>query len=321
MHLANFFPSRATVVALSCRALLSVPIWLSPSHPWAADPTTANPDQKRQILPADPALVLASMADQLDKKPDFVVLQLETMPITQHDVAGVIRAMPIGMASLSFEDVYRRALEVTVRQKAMVLRAKLEKLDQEPAIIHQGQIAFERVLADAWLKRKADAAVTDKALHDRYDHDVAGKPGSDAVRARVILVPTQAEASALIQKLKAGADFADLARQSSKDPSAPSGGDLGYITRDAVSPEVGAAMFTLGPGEMTAYPVATMAGHFIIRAEGRSTLRTPTFDEARPALERDIRADAIREAIGSLLNNVTYVPPSKPGEQAAPVKP
>jgi peptidyl-prolyl cis-trans isomerase C len=275
---------------------------------------------EKRVLPASPTHVLATMADQLDQKPDFVVLQLEALPITQHDVADVVRGMPIGMAGLTFEDVYRRALEVTVRQKAMVLHARLEKLDKDPEVIRKGEIAFEQVLADAWLRRRADAAVTDKALHERYDRDVAGKPGPDEVRARVILVPTEAEAQTLLQQLRSGTDFSTLARQQSKDPTASDGGDLGYVTRDAVSPEVGAVMFSLSPGQTAPYPVGSFAGYFIIRVEGRSSHATPTFEEARPALERSIRADAVREAIGSLLSNVKFIPPSKPGEKAAPVK-
>jgi peptidyl-prolyl cis-trans isomerase C len=259
------------------------------------------------------------MAEQLDLKPDFVVLQLDTLPITQHDIADAIRAMPVGMANLGFQEVYRRALDVAVRQKAMVLRARLEKLDKDPLVIHQGEIAFEHVLADAWLKRHTDAAVTDKSLHERYDRDIAGKPGPEQVRARVILVPTEAEANMLIQQIQAGADFGATAQGQSKDPSAASGGDLGYLTRDALVPEVAAAAFALSPGQMTAYPVASFGGYFIIRVEGRSNQKTPTFDEAKPTLERDLRAEAVRQAIGSLLSNVKYIP-GKPGEKATSVK-
>jgi peptidyl-prolyl cis-trans isomerase C len=289
----------------------------------ATTPDAATPSAPRQEPSAplvNPAGILATMADQLDRKPDFVVLKLENLPITQHDVAGVIRAMPLGMASLNFEEVYRRALDVMVRQKAMVLRARLEKIDQDPDVKHQSDLAVEHVLVDAWLKRRADAAVTDKALHDLYDSQVAGKPGPDQVKARVILVATEAEAEALIQKLRDGADFAELARQVSKDPSAQAGGDLGYRIRESVTPEVGAAMFSLGPGQTTTYPVASIGGYFVIRVEARSSHGTLTFDEARPMLEKELRAHAVSEAIGSLLSNVKFVPPSKPGEQAVPVK-
>jgi peptidyl-prolyl cis-trans isomerase C len=277
-------------------------------------------DGEKRLLPADPALLLNTMAEQLDQQPDFVVLQFETLPITQRDVAGVIRAMPVGMAGLGFQEVYRRALDITLRQKAMVLHARSEKLDKDPTVIHQGEIAFEHVLADAWLKRRADAAVTDKALHERYDRDVAGKPGPEEVRARVILVPTEAEAQTVIQQIRSGADFADLARQYSTDPTAADGGDLGYVTRNSVAPAVSAAMFALSPGQVTPYPVASSIGFFVIRVEGRSSHKPQTFEEARPALEHDLRADAIRDTINSLLANVTFIPPTKAGEQAVPVK-
>jgi peptidyl-prolyl cis-trans isomerase C len=263
---------------------------------------------------------MQEMADQLERRPDFVVLQLQTLPITQRDVAGVIRSMPVGMAGLGFQEVYRRALDITLRQKAMVLHARLEKLDKDPTVIHQGEIAFEHVLADAWLKRKSDAAVTDKALHERYDRDVAGKPGPEEVRARVILVTTEAEARRLIQQIQGGADFAEMARQFSKDPTAADGGDLGYVTRNSLAPAVSAAMFALAPGQMTPYPVASSIGFFVIRIEGRSSHPTPTFEEARSGLEHDLRAEAIRDAVNSLLENVTFIPPTKAGEQATSVK-
>jgi peptidyl-prolyl cis-trans isomerase C len=270
---------------------------------------------------ANPGDRLAIMADRLDMDPNFVVLQLESLTITQADVADVVRTMPASMGSLEYQDVYRRALDLVTRQKALVLRARRDHLDKDPAVVHRGEIAFERVLGDAWLKRQADAAVTDKALHERYDRDVAGKPGQDEVRARLILVPSVAEADALIQQVRAGADFAALARDHSKDPTAAEGGDLGYVTHEAVSPEIAAAMFSLAPGQVTAYPVGSAMGYFVIRVEGRRSRATPTFDEARPKLAEALRNDAIKAAIGSLLTNIKFVPAAHSGSPGAPPKP
>jgi peptidyl-prolyl cis-trans isomerase C len=314
---------RASVLATAiCTAILLSPArGLGAGDPVRPDPArTGPPADPLRMLPTDPAGLLATMADQLDKKPDFVVLKLESLPITQHDVAGVIRSMPIGMANLDYEEIYRRALDVITRQKAMVLRARLAKLDKDPAVQHQMELAGEHALADVWLKQVADAAVTDKALQERYTSDVAGKPGLTRVRARVILVPSEAEAEGLIQKIRAGVDFAQLAREKSKDPTAANGGDLGYVTQDMVAPEVGAVMFALDLGQMTGFPVRTVAGFFIVRVDGRSLPTTPTFEEARPMLERDLRSDAIRDAIGSLLRNVKYVPPPKLDATEAPGK-
>jgi peptidyl-prolyl cis-trans isomerase C len=129
-------------------------------------------------------------------------------------------------------------------------------------------------------------------------------------------VATEAEAKALIEQVKAGADFGDLARLHSQDPTAATGGDLGYVTRGTISPEVAAAMFSLTPGQITTYPVASPLGYYVIRVEGQSHAPTPTFDEARGTLESDTRADAIRQAIGSLLSNVHFELPAKPDTEA-----
>src|SRR3954453_8944131 len=61
--------------------------------PIQAEPATGEEDEK-QILAPDPRAVLKSMADQLDQQPDFVVLELEGLPITQRDAADTIRGMP-----------------------------------------------------------------------------------------------------------------------------------------------------------------------------------------------------------------------------------
>jgi peptidyl-prolyl cis-trans isomerase C len=209
-------------------------------------------------------------------------------------------------------DIYKHVLDVLVREKVMVLKARELGLDKDPAVIQKGHIAFEKILAEEWLSRKADAAVTEAALHARYDSEIAGKPGADEVRARVILVPTQAEAQELIEKAKAGADFGDLARQYSKDPTAPEGGDLGFVPLEAVSPEVGSAMFALYPGQVTPYPVRGMAGYFILRVEGRRQRATPTFEEARDKLAHDLRTVAVTGAITSLLKEIKFTPGTKP---------
>jgi peptidyl-prolyl cis-trans isomerase C len=290
---------------------LASPVLTIPSHA-AGAPDTAQSLAPTLSLLSNPAATTAAMANHLDRDPDNVVLTVETLPITQADVANVIRTLPVSLASLGPAEIYRRAMDVLVRQDVMVLNARKLGLDKDPAVIQKGKAAFERVLADEWLSRQADAAVTEAALHARYDRDIAGKPGPEEVRARVILTATEAEARALIEKAQNGADFADLARQFSKDPTASDGGDLGFIPIEAVSPEVGSAMFALAPGQITPYPVHGMAGYFILRVEGRRQRATPTFDEARDKLARDLRTEAVKDTVTSLLKEIKFVPGTKP---------
>jgi peptidyl-prolyl cis-trans isomerase C len=294
---------------------------LTMSRPVLADekPTATPPSQPAKPLPplaANPAEMMAAMAHELDKNPDQGVMVLETITITQSEMADVIREMPVAMASLGFSEVSRRALDILINQKAMVLNALKEGLDKDPAVIRRTKALRDRALADAWLNKVAATTITDDALHARYDRDIAGKPGPYEVRARLIVVPTLDEARMIIEKAQNGGDFAELARTYSKDVTAPNGGDLGYASENAVSPEIGTAMFALNLGQVTPFPMKSPAGYFVLRVEGRRQRGTPTFEEARPQLEAALRAEAVNETIKNVMAHIRMAPVAKASEPA-----
>jgi peptidyl-prolyl cis-trans isomerase D len=99
-------------------------------------------------------------------------------------------------------------------------------------------------------------------------------------RARHILVKVEEGASdadkaakriqidTILMRVRAGEDFADLARQYSEDPgSGAKGGDLGYNARGRMVPEFDDAMFALTPGQISEI-VQTQYGFHIIKLEG-----------------------------------------------------
>jgi len=299
-------------VLLACLGLaLSGPV-LADGAP-AATPPASPQFTAPQVVP-NPDAIMAEMAHELDKHPNQGVFVLETLTITQGEVADVIRSMPVAMAGLGYAEVYKRAVDTMVGQKAMVLNALKAGLDKDPSVIRRTAALHDRALADAWLTRQGDTAITDAALHARYDRDVAGKPGPIEVRARLIVVPTEDEARTVIEKAQNGADFAELAKTYSKDGSAAKGGDLGYAPFEALTPEVGAVAFALQLGQVTSYPVRTTTGYFVLRVEGRRQRATPTFDEIKPRLESAIRAEAIRTAIQNVMAHIKMAPVAKPND-------
>jgi peptidyl-prolyl cis-trans isomerase C len=304
----------AVMLILSGLTLSGLPL-AGQAHAEGTPTTTPPPPAAPKPAPsfvANPAEMMAAMAHELDKNPDQGVLVLENLKITQGEMADVIRSFPVSMASMGYEAVSRRALEVLVNQKAMVLNAMKEGLDKDPSVMRRTLTLHDRAMADAWLTRKGDAGINNEALHARYDRDIAGKPGPYEVRARLILVPTEAEARIIIEKAQAGADFAELARTYSKDGSAAKGGDLGYGTQEAVSPEIGATMFALQLGQVTPFPMKSGAGYFILRVEGRRQRGTPTFEEARPQLEAELRGEGVKDAIENVMAHIKMKPVEKP---------
>ncbi len=83
------------------------------------------------------------------------------------------------------------------------------------------------------------------------------------MRACHILVKTEKEARDLVEQIKTGRDFAELARKYSECPSGKRGGDLGFFTRGQMVKEFEDAAFTMERGQVSE-PVKTQFGYHII---------------------------------------------------------
>jgi peptidyl-prolyl cis-trans isomerase C len=196
--------------------------------------------------------------------------------------------MPAIAGGVPFPVLYQRAATQQLEQAALVLRAESAGLDKDPVVRRRVRNAADQALATEVIRRSLAPNLTDQALHATYDALVANKPAPEEVNIRLIMVNSQAEATALIGQLRGGANFADLATKYSRDGTAANGGELGYGRQDVMSPEIGAVAFALAPGQMTDYPVRSGNAWFIIRVEARRQPPAPTFEGARVALEQDI---------------------------------
>ncbi|MEA5037590.1 Foldase protein PrsA 1 [bioreactor metagenome] len=84
------------------------------------------------------------------------------------------------------------------------------------------------------------------------------------VKASHILVKTESEAKEIMQKIKAGDDFAKLAKLYSQCPSGNAGGDLGYFGKGQMVKPFEEACFKANAGDVVG-PVKTQFGWHIIK--------------------------------------------------------
>jgi len=84
------------------------------------------------------------------------------------------------------------------------------------------------------------------------------------VKASHILVKTEAEAKQILDKVKAGDDFAKLAKTYSQCPSGKEGGDLGYFGKGQMVKPFEDACFKANKGDVLG-PVKTQFGYHIIK--------------------------------------------------------
>ena len=246
-----------------------------------------------------------------------IVAEVGTRTVTWGDVADAIRVMPAIVSGLPVQQIYQNATAQLMQQKALALAAEKAGLHKLPSVQRRMQNAADDALGTELLRRSLAPNTVENSLRAIYDGAVAGKPGPDQVRARVIMVESQETASGLIQRLRLGADFSALARDFSRDATATDGGDLGYARLDMLTPELGAVMFALAPGQVTAFPVRSGNYWFIIKVEGRSQLPTPSFDVARTALERDVVHAGVPQLRRQALDNASVTYHGLVGKQAS----
>ena len=140
-------------------------------------------------------------------------------------------------------------------------------------------------------------AVKPEQVQDFYDKNPDQFKQPEQVRASHILisVPQNADAAAktaargkaeeVLKDLKAGKDFAALAKQHSQDPgSAVQGGDLGFFQQGQMVGPFNDAAFSLAPGA-TSDLVETQFGYHIIRVAEKQPARAIPLDVVRPKVE------------------------------------
>ncbi|NMB76896.1 MAG: hypothetical protein GYA21_17420 [Myxococcales bacterium] len=117
----------------------------------------------------------------------------------------------------------------------------------------------------------------------------------EEVRVRQIVTRTEAEATALRQKILNGASFEDLARQYSLGPEGKRGGDLGFFSRGRMPPTIEQAAFEMWGGRVSAV-VASPYGFHLFQLVERRPARTLSLDEARTEIQRRLLEERAKEA-------------------------
>jgi len=114
-------------------------------------------------------------------------------------------------------------------------------------------------------------------------------PGPDGKVDPKALAAAQAKAEDILKQVKAGGDFAELARKYSEDTgSAKSGGSLNWIGRGRTVPEFEKAAFSLPKGA-TSDLVQSSYGFHIIRVDDKREAHTKSLEEVKSEIEPLIR--------------------------------
>ncbi|MGB9617133.1 MAG: SurA N-terminal domain-containing protein [Desulfomonilaceae bacterium] len=175
----------------------------------------------------------------------------------------VLSALLIKPEVKETKEIDQKALESFFR--------KNEKKYEIPESLNLKYVVFSA----ADLEKKID--VTEDEIHDYFVMHPKDFIVPEKVHIEVILLKTpeggdqkaadevKAKAADLLKRIRAGEDFEALARAESQDKtSAEKGGDLGFIARGSLAPELEEAAFKTEVGSVSE-PVKTKQGYYLIK--------------------------------------------------------
>jgi peptidyl-prolyl cis-trans isomerase C len=155
-------------------------------------------------------------------------------------------------------------------------------------------------------------AATETEAKDFYDKNPDKFRQGESVRASHILVKAdesadeatktkaRAKIDGILKRVRAGEDFATLARENSDDGSKDQGGDLGFFGRGQMVAPFDQAAFALKPGEVSEV-VTTQFGYHIIKMAEKRDAATVPYDKVQPQIVQYLSEQKKRDRVNAFV--------------------
>lgn len=254
----------------------------------------------------------------------------EGQPVNEAYIAGIRRAVIQRMVEeeLLFQESGRLGIAVSTEELDNRIAAARARFDSERAFtqeitrLHMDESQYRRKLhrqmaIDRVIERQVmpSLAVSETEIRQFYDANPQRFKTPEKIRLSHIFIrfepgestdqPTQArrKIETIAAQLAQGADFAALAKDYSEEPRREYGGDLGYIHRGQILPQLETAAFEMAVGE-TSPIVTTGHGFHLLRVTDRKPGKVTTFEDAHPEIRRTLmqlkRDRAVKAYVDSL---------------------
>lgn len=247
-----------------------------------------------------PVKLSAEQVSSLIQGDDTVVAKLNGRKIYKSEVAAAIRELGANVPPENVDQVLPAFIDQYVNLQLINQAAKEAGIAKDETVASQIANSREQIIRAAYMRGLFDGAVSEEALQQAYSLRYESQPMPTEVHARHILVNDEAQARDIIARLQAGGDFAKLAEEFSKDPTASRGGDLGYFVQAEMVPEFGEAVFSMNKGQLSSEPVKTQFGFHVVKIEDKRQRVKPAFEDARQALDQEARQAVLDAKLAEL---------------------
>jgi peptidyl-prolyl cis-trans isomerase C len=242
---------------------------------------------------------------------DSVVAKINGKTITEADMKLAEAEIGSDLGTLPEPTKRRVLVEFLIENQLFADAAEGQNLASGAAFNERLQYWRRRALRDAYFDTTVRNTINEAEARKLYEGMVGAAKPEEEVSARHILVESKDKARELYEKLAHGSDFAQLAKEHSKDPgSKDQGGQLGFFTRGQMVPQFEEAAFKLGKGEV-GEPFQSQFGWHIVRVDDRRQRPVPRFEAIKDRVVADMIHKKAQQIAGDLRGKaqIEYIDP------------
>ncbi len=243
---------------------------------------------KKQMLTAIATAALLAGLAPLAMAQNVAIVNGKAVPKARADVLAAQVAKTGRQVTPELE---KQIKEEVIAREVFMQEAQLRGLDSTEDFKTQMELARQSIMIrELFADYQKNNPVSEADMKAEYDRFVASQGGKE-YRAHHILVETEAEANAIIAKLKKNPkQFEDIAKKQSKDTgSGAKGGDLDWASPGNYVKEFSDAMVQLKPGTMTQTPVKSQFGFHIIRLDEARDAQLPKYEDVKPQIAQQMQ--------------------------------
>ena len=196
-------------------------------------------------------------------------------------------------------------LDQLISEKLLMQEAKNMGLEEDNVVLEQIKKMTEQILVQVLIEREIldKVNINDQEVSEYYEQNKESFTEKEQVYLYNILLETEEEAQDILEQLKAGGDFSEIAKEKSTGPSAAQGGDLGYLTKGTIIPEIEEVVFALEVEELSEV-VKSDYGFHILKITEKKPETVRTLEEVKEEIIQTLLPAKQKEAFDNLLEEL-----------------
>lgn len=251
-------------------------------------------------------LVFCVTSNGIAQDNDQPIAKIGNQTITEADLLDLANAVPERFRSLYLSPEGRqKTIEYIVNIYLLADEAEKQGLDKSPDISKLIVFTKKDILARKYMDKisRELPTPTDEEVAIYFEKNKAQYITPESVHLHHILVKSDKEAKDVMDRLKKGEKFADVATQVSICPSKAKGGNLDWLPKGSLVKEIEDVAFTMKPGQPVG-PVQSKFGYHVLLLEDKKQSQQSDLSQVKEYIVEQLKAQKQQEQYEKVTENL-----------------